>query len=960
MPDPNARTELEKELARELECEIRFDRLSRILYSTDASNYQIEPVGVVVPRSAEDVSKAAGCAAKYGIPILPRGGGTSLAGQAVGKALVLDFSKYLNRIIKIDPEAGTTRVEPGIYLENLNRSIAHTGLMFGPDPSTARIATAGGAVGNNSTGAHSILYGMAGDNVEAARVILPDGSEANLRALKNGKASASGGAEGELFTSLARIKNEFGGIIETEFPKQWRRASGYSLNYFLEEPLNPARLLAGSEGTLGMVSELTLKLVPRPKHTRLAVLEFGSVVSAMEAVTPILTRFPSAVELIDSMIIGLARKLPGFGRMLTFTGEDPEALLVVEFYGETDAEAKKKTRGLAAFLKEKRIGCGVTYADTPGEQADVWAIRRAGLGILLSRRGDYKPIPCIEDVSVPVARLPEYISDVTALIGRFSTKAGFYGHASAGCLHVRPLVNLKTEDGVTAMKELMDGAFGLAVKYGGVMSGEHGDGLQRSYLNERLFGPGLYRAMRELKNAFDPRGLMNPGKIVDPAPPDTDLRLGPGYRPYEVKTYLDWSSDEGFPGAAEMCSGQGVCRKLGEGIMCPSYMATRDERDTTRARANALRAVLSGRAGKEFLTGSEMRETFDLCISCKACKSECPSAVDAAKMKSEFLAHYQGAHGLPLRDRIFGNIHGLSRAAAVFPALSNAIMESSVGKSMLSRIGISGERSLPALSGESFTEWFRKRTRKARVTHAGKVLYFHDTWVSYYQPEIGKAAVRLLEAAGFEVILAERRACCGRPMISKGMLKEAKRSARANAEILSRYVRDGIPVVGTEPSCVLTFRDEYPDLLPGDENAEIVAKNSYVLDEFLFGEAGDVMSVLKWKPGAENVLYHGHCHQRALVGTGAPVGLLKTAGCGVTETNAGCCGMAGSFGYESEHYAVSKAIGEDRLLPAVRSAPDETIVAASGVSCMHQIEHFTGRRVRHIAEVLADRIDEEE
>ncbi|HML95090.1 MAG TPA: FAD-linked oxidase C-terminal domain-containing protein [Thermodesulfobacteriota bacterium] len=960
MPDPNARTELEKELAGELECEIRFDRLSRILYSTDASNYQIEPVGVVVPRSAEDISKAVGCAAKYGIPILPRGGGTSLAGQAVGKALVLDFSKYLNKIIEIDAGAGTVRVEPGIYLENLNRGIAHTGLMFGPDPSTARIATAGGAIGNNSTGAHSILYGMAGDNVEAARVILPGGGEARLSAFTNGKASTQGGAEGELFSRLARIKKEFGGIIETEFPKHWRRASGYSLNYFLEEPFNPARLLAGSEGTLGIASELTLKLVPRPKHTRLAVLEFGSVVPAMEAVTPILMRGPSAVELIDSMIIGLARKLPGLGRRLTFTGEDPEALLVVEFYGETEDEAEKKTRGLAAFLRQKQIDCAVRYADTPGEQADVWAIRRAGLGILLSRRGDYKPIPCIEDVSVPAARLAEYVADVTELIGRFSTKAGFYGHASAGCLHVRPLVNLKTGGGVTAMKELMDGAFGLAVKYGGVMSGEHGDGLQRSYLNERLFGPGLYRAMRELKEAFDPRGLMNPGKVVGPAPPDEDLRFGEGYRPYEIRTYLDWSSDEGFAGAAEMCSGQGVCRKLGEGIMCPSYMATRDERDTTRARANALRAVLSGRAGKEFLTGSEMRETFDLCISCKACKSECPSAVDAAKMKSELLAHYHDVHGLPLRDRLFGNIHALSRAAAVFPALSNAVMGSGAGRSILSRIGISGERTLPALSGESFTEWFRKRPRKARVTHAGKVLYFHDTWVSYYQPEIGKAAVRLLEAAGFEVILAERRVCCGRPMISKGMLREAKRSARANAELLAGYAREGIPVVGTEPSCMLTFRDEYPDLLPGNGAAALLSKNSYLLDEFLFGEGADIMSVIKWKPGKKNVLYHGHCHQRALIGMGAPVGLLKTAGCGVTETNAGCCGMAGSFGYESEHYAVSRAIGEDRLFPAVRNAPDDTVIAISGVSCLHQIEHFTGRRVKHVAEVLADRLDEED
>ncbi len=959
MPDPNVRTELEKELAAELECEIRFDRLSRVLYSTDASNYQIEPVGVVIPRSVDDVFKAVGCAAKHEIPILPRGGGTSLAGQAVGKALVLDFSKYLNRIVEIDAGAGIVRVEPGIYIEGLNRSIAHTGLMFGPDPSTARIATIGGAVGNNSTGAHSILYGMAGDNVAAAKVILSDGGEARLRAFTNGETLKSDSAEGGLLSKLRQIKNEFSGIIETEFPKHWRRASGYSLNYFLEEPFNPAKLLAGSEGTLGIASELTLRLVPRPKHTRLAVLEFASVASAMEAVTPILTREPSAVELIDSMIIGLARRLPGLGRRLTFTGEDPEALLVVEFYGETEAEAEKKTRGLAAFLGEKKIGCGVTYADTPGEQADVWAIRRAGLGILMSRRGDYKPIPCIEDVSVPVLRLPEYVADVTELIGRFSTRAGFYGHASAGCLHVRPLVNLKTRDGVAAMKELMDGAFGLALKYGGVMSGEHGDGLQRSYLNERLFGPGLYSAMRKLKEAFDPRGLMNPGKIVDSAPPDSDMRFGPGYSPYEIRTYLDWSSDEGFLGAAEMCSGQGVCRKLGEGIMCPSYMATRDERDTTRARANALRAVLSGRAEKEFLTGSEMREAFELCISCKACRSECPSAVDAAKMKSEFLAHYNDVHGISLRDRIFGNIHGMSRAAAIFPKLSNAIVASGAGKSILSRLGISGKRTLPALSQESFTDWFRKRPRKPRGAERGKVLYFHDTWVSYYQPEVGKAAVKLLEAAGFEVILAVKRACCGRPMISKGMLKEAKKNARINASLLAEYARNGIPVVGTEPSCVLTFRDEYPDLLPGDEDATVLAKNSYLLDEFLFGEAGDAMSLMKWKTAGEDILYHGHCHQRAVTGIGAPVGLLEMAGCGVTETNAGCCGMAGSFGYESEHYAISKAIGEDRLFPAVRNAAAGTVVAASGVSCRHQIEHFTGRRVRHVAEVLAERIDED-
>jgi Fe-S oxidoreductase len=461
--------------------------------------------------------------------------------------------------------------------------------------------------------------------------------------------------------------------------------------------------------------------------------------------------------------------------------------------------------------------------------------------------------------------------------------------------------------------------------------------------------------MKELKAAFDPGGVYNPGKVVDPESPLDNLRYGDRKEPYHIRTNLDWSQDRGFLGAVEMCNGQGVCRKLGEEIMCPSYMATRDERDTTRARANALRAVLSGAFGRDSLAGENLYGVFDLCISCKACKTECPSKVDAAKMKTEFLSHYHEKHGMSLRDRFFSDVHGASRIASLAPGVSNALIGNPVTKLLLSRMGIHPERTLPILAGESFTGWFYGRREKPG-TSGRKVIFFHDTWVTYYHPEVGKSAVELLEAAGFEVILVRERVCCGRPMLSKGMIEPAREMASKNVSLLAPYVREGIPVVGTEPSCILTFRDEYMDLLPGNDDARSLAENSFMLSEFIhrLHRSGELN--IEWKQDAQEILYHGHCHERSLAGLAAPLGMLASSGCRAEESGAGCCGMAGSFGYESEHYGISKTIGEDRLFPAVRNAAPETVIAVSGVSCRHQIEHFTGRKVKHIAQVLAGRI----
>jgi FAD/FMN-containing dehydrogenase/Fe-S oxidoreductase len=955
-------------LQRRVAGEVRFDAVSRMLYSTDASNYQIDPVGVVIPATREDVLATIEIAAQHQVPLLPRGGGSSLSGQTVGTALVIDFSKVLSRVLEIDIEGGFVTVEPGINIDALNRQLRPNGVMFGPDPASANRATAGGVIGNNSTGSHSILYGMTGDNVQAVTAATVEGAVLDLGPLAPaamaGRASIDD-AKGRLYSQLLAFRERYGGLIARDFPPHWRRATGYSLDQLLkpDAEFNPARLLVSSEGTLATLLEITFRLVPRPTKTGLVLLQFDELVASMAATPAILETDPSAVELMGRMLIKLTRSQPSFARQISMIEGDPAAVLVVEYYGESDAELRQKAERLKLHL----VASGVrTTADPlvvldPARQEDVWSVRKAGLGLLMSVRGDHKPIPVIEDVSVPVEHLAEYVAAIEELVAAHGTTAAYYAHASAGCLHIRPLINLKTVEGVQTMSDMAYAAAGLARRFGGVMSGEHGDGLQRSELNELIFGPELYQAMGEFKRIWDPLGLMNPGKKVNGPPMTENLRFGPSYRAQEPKTYLDFSAEGGFARAVEMCNGAAVCRKLMAGTMCPSFMATRDEKDSTRGRANALRDVLArGTLDRPDLASKDVYDVLDLCLSCKACKTECPSSVDMAKIKTEFLAHYQAEHGASLRSRVFGHIHDLSRLASPVAPFANLGMRLGLDAPVKNALGVAPQRRLSPFAARTFTDRWRAHQRRhggsPRQTR-GKVVYFHDTFAEYNYPRIGMAAVTLLEAAGFEVIVEKRRVCCGRPLLSKGFVEEARKLARRNIELLAPYAQQGMPIVGTEPSCILTLRDEYRDLLPDDEDVAAVARESYMVDEFLakLDQAGDLGIVWKDGPGPD-VLFHGHCHQKALIGMGPSMAMLATAGCTASESGAGCCGMAGSFGYEAEHYEVSRKIGEERLFPAIAAATSSTTVSVSGVSCRQQIEHFTDRRTKHIAEVLAERI----
>ena len=959
---------LEAELAARVHGEVRFDAVSRMLYSTDASNYQIEPVGVVIPKTTDDVIAAMELAASHGVPILARGGGSSLAGQAVGAALVIDTSKYLDRVISFQPDAKTVTVEPGINLDHLNKQIRQSGLMFGPDPSSSNRAAVGGVVANNSAGAHSILYGMTQDNLHSVKMQLADGQTVDLgpgsmRDLT--KRAQNDDATGRLLKKILAFREDRHDLIARDFPPHWRRATGYSLNEFLkpDDVFNPARLIASSEGTLGTLLEVTLNLVPIPPKTGLVMLQFDNLVRAMEATPQILEVEPSAIELMDRMLISLTRQQPGYARQISMIQGDPAAVLVVEFYGKDERELEQKADRLRQHLVERdiRLMTDPLVVLDPKAQKDVWQVRKAGLGLLMSVRGDAKPIPVIEDVSVPVEHLAKFVGAVEQMVAKHGTTAAFYAHASAGCLHIRPLISLKSVEGVETMRELAYQAAEIAHDFGGVMSGEHGDGLQRSELNEIIFGKELYQTMRDFKHLFDPEDLMNPGKIVDAPPLVDNLRYGPKYKPVPVKTNLDFSREGGFLGAIEMCNGAAVCRQSFTGTMCPSYMATKDEKDTTRGRANALRSALSGNilSPKDF-GDKATYEAMELCLSCKACKTECPSSVDMAKIKTEFLTHYHDKHGVPLRSRLMGHIHTLSKIAAPVAPVANLALRTPIGRPGMAMIGVHRDRKMSPFVSRTFVHrWktHRKHNPVPPVTR-GKAVYFHDTFATYNYPRIGIAAIHLIEAAGFEAVIEERRACCGRPMLSKGLVDSARKVAKKNVALLAPYAKQGIPIIGTEPSCIITLRDEYRDLLPNDPDVEIVAKNSYMIDEWLAkldreGELG-----ITWKSGTgSEVFFHGHCHQKSAIGVGPSMDILTSAGCRPTESGAGCCGMAGSFGYEAEHYEISKKIGEERLFPAIDATPMNVEISVAGVSCRQQIEHFTNRPTRHIAEVLASRID---
>ena len=967
MPDMHSVEEFLHELRPRVSGDLRTDQYSRMLYSTDASIYQQMPLAVLVPRTVDDVQAAVELAARHRVPVLPRASGSSLAGQAVNEALVIDSTRWLDGIHEINREERWVRVGPGRVLDELNLALRPHGLQFGPDPASSNRAAMGGIVSNNSTGSHSILYGMTADHLLEAEVILADGTPTRMGPLGEDalrQHQMRDGLEGHVYREVARLARDNADAIRAGTPRHWRRCGGYNLDRFVEggvsfnwpqdEDFNLAKLLSGAEGTLGVLTELKLNLVPLPHMTALAIVHYDDLFTALSAVPAMLETEPSAIELLDNLGLTLCRDVPEYARLLrTFVDGDPNCILITEFYGESEAELRAKIDRLQRHLQAQNINAGVIVpVIDPARQEDVWTVRKVGLGLMMSIRGDHKPIPFIEDAAVPTDHLAEYVTKLEEFCNGLGTRVAYYAHASAGCLHIRPLINAKEAREVAKMSQIMDFSVDLLHGYGGALSSEHGDGRARSWMNERFFGPELYGLYRQVKRNFDPDNILNPGNIVDAGSMNDNLRFGDAYTVIPVQTALDFSDEQGFHRAVEMCNGAGVCRKKTTGTMCPSFMVTREEEHSTRGRANALRAAMSGAIPTSELTSERMYEVMDLCIGCKACAAECPSSVDMGKIKVEFLAQYHREHGTPLRSRLFGHIGALSRfGAGPLAPLVNGAMRHPVMRSLMERsLGISEQRSLPEFASESFTSWFRNRG--APQGSAKQVVLFNDSFNTWNDPHIAIAATEVLEALGYEVLLPGHR-CCGRPMMSEGLVADARRAAEDVISRLVAYVDDGIPVVGLEPSCLLMLRDEYRYLLPNDERVERVADQALLFEEFIaqLAERGELN--LEFEQAARRLLLHGHCHQRALVGTGPSLSALGLPpNYEVEEVDSGCCGMAGSFGYESEHYELSLKMAERRLLPAVREADEDTLIVAAGTSCRHQIEHGSGRRALHPAEVL--------
>lgn len=944
---------IERALRSVVRGEVRFDPFSRVLYSTDASLYQVMPVGVVIPRDEEDVVNTLRVAADTRTPVVPRGGGTSLAGQSIGAAIILDFSKYMDRIVRLDPGGPWALVQPGVVQDDLNRAAQPHGLRLGPDTSTSNRATLGGMIGNNSCGSRSVVYGKTMDHLLELRVLLADGTEMTLRALDPNSYQAKlqdRGREGEIYRQLRDLVGRHADEIERRFPKLLRRVSGYNLDSLLRNPADLTQLVAGSEGTLAVVVEARVRLVPRPRHTALAILHFPDVFTALDATPAILQHGPTAVELVDRMILDMTRQQLEYARRMTFVQGEPGALLVVEF----SADSQEELGHLVAALEQELVGSGPAYACVrvldPAGQDNVWRIRRAGQGLLQGIRGERKPLAFVEDTAVPPEHLGAYMRRFHEVLVREGVQAAFYAHASVGCIHVRPLLNPKDREDLQRMVRIAQAVGDLVLEFGGAMSGEHGDGMVRSWFVERYFGSQIYGAFRAVKRLFDPDNLLNPGKIVESPAMDASLRYGPDYRTVPLRTAFHWTREGGFAAAVEQCSGVGACRKKHDGVMCPSYRVTREEEHSTRGRANLLRAALAGQLPPHELVGRRMREALDLCLECKACKAECPASVDLSKIKAEVLHAHHRAYGAPFRDWLFAHTRLVSRLGAAAAPLANWVAERPLARTLLHLAGVDRRRPLPRFAHPTFLGWWRRRAPSGSGGR-GVVAFFPDTFTLYHDPKPGIAAVELLEALGYRVVLAPT-VCCGRTLISKGFLDAARRAAQRAVAYLGRFSREGVPVVGVEPSCVLTLRDEVPDLVP-DEPARAVAVSTLLLEEFL-----DREGALGLPPadGDGTVLVHAHCHQRALVGTGPLLRVLQAAGFRPQEADAGCCGMAGSFGFEREHYDLSMAIAELRLLPAVRQLPPQIPVVAAGVSCRQQIAHGAGRQALHPAELLASRV----
>jgi FAD/FMN-containing dehydrogenase/Fe-S oxidoreductase len=960
------------DLSNKIKGELRTDDYSRILYSTDASIYQVLPHGVLIPETNEDVQAAVELAAKYKMPILPRTAGSSLVGQAVNEALIVDFTRHLNQVIELNEEEHWVRVRPGIVLDELNAFLRPKGLQFGPDPASSNRAAMGGITSNNSTGAHSILYGMTADHVLDMELFLSDGTAASFGPLEENELKDKlqlSGLEGDIYRSMAGLvrDKENQEIIRQATPRHWRRCGGYNLDRFVpvdgltyrvsrDDRFNLAKIICGAEGTLGVITEIKLNLVPVPKQTALAIVHFDALDIALSAVPTMLEVDPTAIELLDNLGLTLCREVPEYARLLsTFVEGEPNCVLITEFYGESQAELKSKVERLETHLKSQSVGAQhITKAFDKQLQNNVWTVRKVGLGLMMSIKGDHKPIPFIEDAAVPPEHLAEYVDKVETFCNELGNQVAYYAHASAGCIHIRPLMNTKTAHEVARLPQIVQFSVDLLRGYGGSFSSEHGDGRARSWLNEYFFGPDLYNLYREVKGIFDPHNLLNPGNIVESGAMTENLRFGESYATIKFEPHIDFSQDQGFDRAIEMCNGAAVCRKRTMGTMCPSFMVTQEQEHSTRGRANALRAAMSGRLPTAEFTSERMYEVMDLCVECKACKAECPSSVDMAKIKFEWLAQYYKSNGVPLRPRLFAGISRVYRlGSGPLASVSNwAVNNGFVRGSMEQMMGISSARQLPPFARQPFTTWFKKRSKSPASSANGQVALFHDPFTNYNYPEVAIAATEFLEAAGYEVLLP-RLGDDARPYISKGLVNQARSVARKTVDELASFAEKDIPIIGLEPSSLLTLRDEYLYLLPIDPRVRQVAEASLTFEEFVANQSGDGKLSVTFTEESRHILLHGHCHQKSLVGLEpSKTALGLPPNYTVEEVDSGCCGMAGSFGYEAEHYDISLQMAERRLLPAVRAAGTDTLIVAAGVSCRQQIQHGAQRRALHPAEVL--------
>ena len=999
VPPPNEVCEqLARRLQRETQGELLFDAASRGRYATDASIYQIMPVGVLVPKTPEDVANAIAIARELQVPVLPRGGGTSQCGQTTGAALVIDCSKHLRRVLQVDPADRVAVVEPGLVLDHLNAGLKQHGLWYPVDVSTSAQATLGGMAGNNSCGSRSIAYGNMVHNVIGAEAWLSDGE-----LLRFGRVDQATGRAAQLAAFVKGLAETHRAQIEAHWPQVLRRVAGYNLDIFhpqSERPytadghVNLAQLLVGAEGTLAFTKSLTLRLAPLPKAKVLGVVNFGRFHDAMASAQHIVKLGPTAVELVDRTMVELALTNPAFAptmrtALIAQQGRTPDAILLVEFAGDDRAVLLTQLQRLVELMGD--LGHPGSVVEMPDETAQkaLWEVRKAGLNIMMSLKGDGKPVSFIEDCAVPLQHLADYTDALTEVFARHGTRGTWYAHASVGTLHVRPILDMRTS-GAQKMRAIAEEAAVLVRKYKGAFSGEHGDGLCRGEWIEWQFGPAINQAFRAIKQQMDPAGLFNPGKIIDPPKMDDGalFRFSPATapRPYkriELKPVLDWSAwnvnadpvteqttapgtggdtTGGLAKAVEMCNNNGHCRKFDAGTMCPSYRVTRDEQHLTRGRANTLRLALSGQLGPDAFTGDAVREAMDLCVSCKGCKRDCPTGVDMARMKVEWLAHDRQRHGHTLKDHLIGRLPDYAAWASRLPWLAN-LREALPGARWLTErwLGLSAKRALPRWRSDTFWRTrdeasFATREQTLAAGPAKAAVLFVDTFNGHFEGENAHAAAKVLKAAGYAVHTVTKgggHVCCGRTYLSAGMVDQARAKAAELVDALLPFAQAGIAIVGLEPSCLLTLRDEALALGLG-ERAEVVSKQALLFEEFLAREAKAGRLALKLEAIDRPLLLHGHCHQKAFGAVSPILDVLELIpGAKPQLIESSCCGMAGSFGYEAKHHAVSMQMAEAALLPAIRAQPD-AIVVADGTSCRHQIHDGTGRTARHVACVLAD------